>query len=563
MSTELKLAITSYSPRSRSIHRILRALWLVEWMPTDDEHSRHDPTMVFLALYHLQSDGEWAQPKSVTNSLAQFCWGIKLVSVVETVTTSESKVEYPHILRRLQPFYTEKRYTTFSALRSLQHYATALALKTINLPQIWWTDYRTFQELMYLGRPISIRQIKVVFHTLEARLIKMWREDILLGLECDLSFDVLQDVLNNTSNTYCLIDEPANGLAKHRAALMAHLFDPSSPHYDKFVDSRLRELRRPRAMQWMSQLAKFEGLLMLYIDMTSGAPPRGTELVMMMMRNSDTRIRNCMGLGMFLSFLRMYDKTTQMLSSDKLIPHSLGAVATELVLGLHSVVRPVASFLASKLEPGKPNLPQQYASMMFMDHMRPFTSQKLTTLMEQQTEDIVGWPVHIAGWRHIIIAFKRRLCQGSSASHIMDEIHALQSGHSVEIENSVYGLDAEAMVDADPLRLAQFLEASTEVQTIFGICPGGLGLGIKSGTMDHFDELVARGVIVRHRSATAAPTPPPLSLLPVAPVVTVDNSALLTKISRMENTIQKLLDLAEERRPSEFSCSLPFQDDRF
>ncbi|KAJ6612626.1 hypothetical protein B0H10DRAFT_2222977 [Mycena sp. CBHHK59/15] len=67
--------------------------------------------------------------------------------------------------------------------------------------------------------------------------------------------------------------------------------DPELVHKFKTVDADGNEhINIIFCGKWMKSLAELEGLVMLAIDMISGAPPRGTELVSMLARNSLTRL---------------------------------------------------------------------------------------------------------------------------------------------------------------------------------------------------------------------------------------------------------------------------------
>jgi len=178
----------------------------------------------------------------------------------------------------------------------------------------------------------------------------------------------------------------------------------------------------------------------------------------------------------------------------------------------------------------------KYGDMAFMDFGKEYTSAKLSQLMGNITGPIVGWPVTISAWRHINIAMKRKLCNGSldtvdniTTSHL---IHAQQSGHSVVQENRIYGLSPDALLGASEDVLHLYLDASTDWQVVNKIVPGGLGIAYKDAKMTLFDNLVLKGVI-KHRQANKFTT----STTTTTTTTTVDNAFLLSRIKTFEDTM--------------------------
>lgn len=76
--------------------------------------------------------------------------------------------------------------------------------------------------------------------------------------------------------------------------------------------------------------------------------------------------------------------------------------------------------------------------MLFMNFGKEFSSEQLSTLMDKVTKPVMGWSVTSNPWRHINIAWKRKLCgaiEDIAEQNTGGTIHALQSGHSLAVEN--------------------------------------------------------------------------------------------------------------------------------
>ena len=132
-----------------------------------------------------------------------------------------------------------------------------------------------------------------------------------------------------------------------------------------------------------------------------------------------------------------------------------------------------------------------------MDMGKEFTSDKLTDLMKTWSEPILGWKMTISIWRHILTAFRRKLCRMDVELIEQDAIstvHALQAGHSVRTDK-IYGLSQDAFAGVSEDMLDLFLYSSTDWQKATGTVPGGLALPYKESRRECFDALVEQGVI--------------------------------------------------------------------
>ncbi|KAK2462988.1 hypothetical protein APHAL10511_004975 [Amanita phalloides] len=148
--------------------------------------------------------------------------------------------------------------------------------------------------------------------------------------------------------------------------------------------------------------------------------------------------------------------------------------------------------------PDQPDAVNKYGEMLFMNYGMEFKSEQLSKGMANVTRPIVGWSVTVSSWRHINIAWKRKLCKGMRKvveQTVRSTIHALQSGHSVASENRLCGLSPDALLGASEDVLQLFLDASTEWQVVNKVVPGGHVLPYHECTMDHFDHLCNEGII--------------------------------------------------------------------
>jgi hypothetical protein len=144
-----------------------------------------------LALSTIRPNGGFAEPIHVTPTIAKFKYSIRLVIVQESC---EERLKHPKktwvdIVKGFSAWYTDYQQSTFGLLESLQHRGSAIAYSTMSMPKIWWMDRINFRTLLYEGKEICIDLMPQVLHNIETDLLKMWKEDILLGLPLNVSYD--------------------------------------------------------------------------------------------------------------------------------------------------------------------------------------------------------------------------------------------------------------------------------------------------------------------------------------------------------------------------------------
>ncbi|KAJ7911187.1 hypothetical protein B0H13DRAFT_2328625 [Mycena leptocephala] len=503
-------AVEENADNQPALHSVLMALWKTEW-PSDREQHFPDPTMSFLMLFSLKEGGEFAEAKDTTGPITKLCWAIQMAMVQEIHRLVDS-AEAPSQMAAwniVAAFVVEKQMTTFNSLMSLQHYASALAYQTMAFPRIWWVDRENWKVMLFNGERITLNQLGEIFDALEKKIISLWKKDIMQGLGLHVKYADLADNLRQTRTGYSFLDDPSNPFSALQQALADGIFK-APKILAKFVTKHANGREAINVVfcrQWLMKLAELEGLIMLAIEMTSGAPARGTELAAMLARNTETRSRNLRALGHYLAIVRQYDKTTNNSQSDRLIPHALSAVNADILIQLHTYARPWARFLAKIVFPTNPRVIAQYGDLLFMDFGREFTSDKLSDLMAEWSGKTLSWKMKLSNFRDINIAWRRKLCTGPSSIEAIEEdatstVNALQAGHTRPTEQRLYGLSPDALLGAAEDVLFLYLKASTQWQKATRVVPGGLSLPYEDATRDKFDSLVVQGIIKMNDSVS-------------------------------------------------------------
>jgi hypothetical protein len=111
-----------------------------------------------------------------------------------------------------------------------------------------------------------------------------------------------------------------------------------------------------------------------------------------------------------------------------------------------------------------------------VDYLKPFTTDVPSATMISSSMPIIGFQMEVNAYRHINIAWKRKLCPEATSllesSNDLETVDALQSGHSRPTENRIYGLSAEALAHAEEDVLPLDLDCSTHMQVQMEVVPG-------------------------------------------------------------------------------------------
>ncbi|KAF8062577.1 hypothetical protein FPV67DRAFT_1421983, partial [Lyophyllum atratum] len=502
---DLRETLVTSSPEDSSvkIHCILITLWTTTWVKTNDRLFP-DPTINMLALSMLQQDGSFKHPKHTTGPIAklEYCMRMDFMVEISQKSSTLGSLGHAHEAQSLEPWYTEKYDSTFNALRSLQHRATTITQTTMGLPRVWWRDRKTYQSMLYEGHHIDFADIQKLFVALECATVQTWEHDILCGLDISVSYKELLDDLTNTTVGYSFISDTRNPFCQDRNLLFTAILKDATlrQRFIAEVDEHGKPIWNQMALKaWLFNYSKFEGLLLVRGEMLGGAPGRMTELTAMTYRNIPTSThRNFVGFALYLAMLVMYHKGTSMTQSEKLVPHAFDAVTADLIIQDLAIARPFAELAAVICYPASPSVHQVYRDHLFVNNGRLFTTTEISSIMQSYSVPIVKFPIGVHSWRHICLAFKRKLAPALEQlveEQDFDTVEARQATHSRRTENRIYALSADALAGVAEDVLPLYLDASTDWQIVARVVPGGLGLSYRNALMKHFDNLVSSGII--------------------------------------------------------------------
>lgn len=488
---------------SMRILHVLISIWTHTWYRSDTS-SFPDPTMNCLALSLLQTDGSFKEPKYITGPIAHYEYCMRLIFMIEMHRrkTLDKDSTYEQHCEDLSCWFTEKYDSTFNSLRSLQHRATTVAQATMSLPTVWWLDRVNYRTMAYRGNVIHFDDIKKMFIKLEAEIIQLFERKILCGLPLHVYYDSIADDLSNPTVGYSFLSDSRNIFFTKRDQLMRAILNNHQLNARFIVSYGVdgKPIWNIIAFRnWLREYAKFHAMLLLRAEILGGSPARGTELTAMTYKNIATSShRNLVAFGKHIAMLVTYHKGTAMTGTEKLIPHSLDAITSDLIVQDLTIARPFAE-IAATLAYAKDSIAWNlYYDHIFINEGRLFDTTDISNLMRVLSSETMQADLTVQSWRQISIAFRRKTCTALEDLIECDEmetVEATQATHSRRTENRVYGLSADALSGVAEDVLPLYLDASTQWQIATGAVPGGLALPYPEARSEHFQALVESGRI--------------------------------------------------------------------
>ncbi|TRM55522.1 hypothetical protein BD626DRAFT_577388 [Schizophyllum amplum] len=527
--------------RRKYIHEAVYALWFREWGREAAAQTVVDPTLATLTLLALRPDGSFVDASGLTGILAKLTRAIQLTAVFE-VHGQMSLAKNPSVgfqlqqTEHLERYVQEGQLTTFASVRSLQHYATAISYSSVNVPRIWWTDTKTWQSLLYRGRKFTLDHLRRILARVQSDVISSF-EYLTAGVDTDLCYDDLMDDPRNRDNGYTAADPLRPALrqrfeeASSRIVAAHGLLDPKTGKLDALA-----------CRKFLSRMAALDRALMLAVHMGSGGPPRGTELTCMMYRNTAERLRNLFMFGTRPCILRAYNKTTSNQQRDKVIPNALDAVTGDVIFRKVLFLNPIAAYIAPAVWPERAEeVSQLYYTMLFVDFGELFTTDDVSKAMTAVAIGICGWALIISAYRHIYIAFARKLLHHrDEEAEDAEEVDANQAGHTGPIGRAHYGLSHQTFVGADEDTVRAFTDNSDVHCRNVGIRPGGDGLPYYEVTVASVEQAQ------QEAAAAAAAAPPPPTLARAIEVMLTGFSTIGGQMAELISTQQSMQTRIED-----------------
>ncbi|KAG8898158.1 hypothetical protein FRB99_007633, partial [Tulasnella sp. 403] len=377
-------------------------------------------------------------------------------------------------------YVKEQQDTVFSWLQSMIHLATSCSSQASHLPRFFWGKDQG-RSFVFDGERIQYNTVCTMIQD----AVKDLKNEFnglykLFGLTQDLGVDseVIRDTIDCEGVNYTFTMDPRN----HEATTMAVKAQEmmlNSNIFCQIVDGRVvwKNLTIQKAMD---KVEVFATQLLYTLYLTGGQPPRGSELVATLWRNTQGRRRNVVVLDGQLIVVGYLNKTTSTFGRDKLIPRGFIKEVTQILINYLVIFRPLEHLLLSQAGMLSREDAAKCLTHLFFVNKKQLSTGNLTHKLEFESKTRFGVAkgYGTADMRQILIFIGQRRVMsrfpdksGSEYPSTLD----IQAGHTSDLARRWYGVEFErlsTLVTEDMLNA--FLMVSLCHHIEFGLVPDTL-----------------------------------------------------------------------------------------
>ena len=364
----------------------------------------------------------------------------------------------------------------------LRTYGLKIHYNTTAVGHVNWKDKYVLE---YKTLRFSMAQFREMVHNLTTATRKALFEDLLFVDSREeipsIPWEALHDDPTNGEVGWNFIHDQRSTLPVNGRDWLYQRIQSQAKLRDRFVRTdAVGGVDRERMRDYMRQVARFRGLLLILMHITGGQPARGTEILSVRHRNTaQGGHRNLFIEDGMVVFVTKYHKGYQMSGDVKIIHRYLPREVGELViwylwLALGFIQRMEAMVWQKRI---------------MSDHMWPadadgrkWTTDRMKEELQQVSMAALGKPMHVAAYREIAIAISRQWVRGATAfqtdeadeneewrkENMLSDVADDQATHSPHIAGMIYARDSMEMSGATADRRRQFRAVSTDWHRFLG-----------------------------------------------------------------------------------------------
>ncbi|KAK6526194.1 hypothetical protein TWF281_011229 [Arthrobotrys megalospora] len=358
-----------------------------------------------------------------------------------------------------------------------QHaYGKAISDNSLLRGHIYWNGDET--ALFYNGERFDLLKYRGFMSEMPRKINKILRK--MRFVEGSLPTIPLGDIIDNTSNSqpgYGLSNEPRNSEWAN-FCLLSHILQTPQLR-EKFYPKGSDVLSRS-TMSWYLELnLELQLWFATAILLTSGAPPRGTEILTLLKYNTATQRRNIFVIDGEVMVLSMYNKTQGLTGHAspiyRFLPKSIGESLVLYLFHIEPLVDLFQYHMADAgLEVNKDPSPLLFTP--FGKSYSPWTAAMISDFLKRESELAFGFPLQLSNYRQIIAAIARTHIH--EMADIIDNHLELtksklvaQFGHSYRTNIGYYGVMDSRVPETEEISMKQFRRASMYYQFFLGAIP--------------------------------------------------------------------------------------------
>jgi hypothetical protein len=191
-----------------------------------------------------------------------------------------------------------------------------------------------------------------------------------------------------------------------------------------------------------------------------GGPVRGVELGRIRWCNTQTGLRSLLIVGPLLGCVSHYNKTEAQSGQPRLVVRFYPESTARLLIAYLAEVRPLWLFLDGVMS-GEVRPAHADSSLIWHTRGQPWTARQFSRALADSTEAHLGVRLPLSIWRHVVVAICRDHLRIRDTDHPEPSANlALQTGHTLRVEDHHYGLTVDMLTGVTSHTLLGFGQSS-------------------------------------------------------------------------------------------------------
>lgn len=396
----------------------------------------------------LSADGTLKKVSAATSDIAvlQFCFRSVLHEHLlnkehSLLADNAASVQFAKVGQWLKDYVHNKSHAASAHLQNLHCFGKELAQDDSGSLEFMWS--KDGSTVMYSLERTTVEELQHLIHQMQATASKLLTQLCLLADGKDhncIDLARVRDHLCNTQpgfNVASALPEPLV-LPSILCCVVVANAPASKPLLDPY--SRSIKFNHTGADVYFALHNEFTKLLAVLIELSSGLPARGTELVQLQHTNTLLGPRNIfVHDGCVFTALPTNKGTGWQKIIPRFLPHAVGCLVVIYVCQVVPFVHMLYNAVVK---------PREASAMLLVDHAgKPWDTSAITDMLKilfKQHVRSKSSSLTISTWRQLAISIDRKLIHPKKITQeeLEDHAHDLQAGHSTSMAEQHYGLDA-------------------------------------------------------------------------------------------------------------------------
>ena len=367
-------------------------------------------------------------------------------------------------------------------LLDLRTYGLKIHYNTTAIGHVNWKDKHTLE---YKDVAFTMDGFRGMVHQLVEDSRRALFEDVLFVPSREdvpsIPWEALHDNPSNRELGWSWIQDQRSRLPTDGREWLYERVQSREDLQDRFVSGESEGgYHRERVRDWMRQVARFRGLLLVLMHITGGQPARGTEILSCRHRNTAAGShRNVFIEDGQVVFVTKYHKGIEITGDVKIIHRYLPREVGELVVWYLWLALPFIERIQALV----------WQEDVVSDYMWPadaegrkWTTDRMKRELQQVSQKTLGQSISVAAYREIAIAISRQWVRGDSAFQRDSEDESIeaqvermdgdaadeQATHSPHIAGLIYARDVMELVGSSVDRRRRFRKVSEDWHRFLG-----------------------------------------------------------------------------------------------